>query len=444
MTHDIEILLLARLLVLWRSEPPETYQNEVSKTLELLDLLKKKKISFQEKDGFLHFCDKQKNAVDILKIIDFEEISSLRPIVRSGRDKLYNWNPDRKNELISRGFSLEEHRRVEFLSPGFYFISSKINKPSEQLFFVTKNHLNGYIKYHKLIDGERQELRQRKNKGKIYQILISENILEEEKEIKLRRLGKNNNFRNRIIHDDCLRVLREVEDKSVDLVIADLPYGKFAKCHWDAKIDLIKFWQQIERIAKPNAAILLFGKEPFSSTLRMSNQSLYRYDIIWIKNNASNFVQGNRMPLNFTETISVFYDRLPTYNPQKIDNPKGAAPTGRKPSRRKTFNELDQHLNETLTRYDRTHSQVYEPDKLLPKNYLFFPNERKGRLHPTQKPLELLKYLIKTFSNEGDTVLDPTCGSGTTCVAAMELGRSFIGIEKEKRYVDIAIQRLSR
>lgn len=440
---DIEIQLFARLLCLRNTESVKILRREAAETIDLLALVAKRKVTFQRKKSFWIFRDTNNAIVNILKVIQLKQVSSLPLITRKTKESLYQWNLGRKNDLISRGFSGEEHRRVEFLESGFYFIADKINKSSELLYFVTKNQLPGYIKFRKLINGELCEFRQRKNKGKIYQIQHEKGILREEREEKNRFLGKNPRFRNKIIQGDCLQIMQEIEDNSVDLVIADLPYGKFQKCHWDSKIDLVELWKQIERIIKQNAAILLFGKEPFSSTLRMSNQRLYRYDLIWIKNNASNFVQGNKMPLNCTEMISVFYSRLPTYNPQKIKNPKGVVYPSKNATGRKSFNELDSHLDD-IVRYEKPYSESYEPDKLLPKNYFFFDIERRGRLHPTQKPLELLKYLIRTFSNEGDLVLDPTCGSGTTCLASQELERDFIGIEKQEKYVEIAIQRLAK
>lgn len=443
MRTDIEMLLTARLLCLRNCVSSEILRKEVTETRNLIDLVTKEKVVVRKSKGFLIFQNSNNSITNILKIVAMKRVASLPPITRRGKENLYQYRGN-ESELISRGFSTEEHQRIEYLGAGFYYISDRINNRSDQLFYVSKNLIPGYLKYHKLTtNGEVKEFRQRKNNGKIFQIVIPESILESERQEKQRRFGSNSRFRNRIIQGDCLRLMKEIESQSVDLIIADLPYGKFRKCHWDCKIDLEEFWQEIERIAKPRAAILLFGKEPFSSTLRMSNQSLFKYDITWIKNNASNFVQGNRMPLNFTETISVFYDRLLVYNPQKTSNPNGAVKAAKKQGSRRSFNELDAHLEKTLSRYETSSSLRYEPDKLLPKNYLFYSVERRDRLHPTQKPLELLKYLIKTFSNPGDLVFDPTVGSGTTCVAAKQLERDYIGFEKLSRYVEISNQRLS-
>jgi len=236
---------------------------------------------------------------------------------------------------------------------------------------------------------------------------------------------------------DCLERMKEIPDGSVDLILADPPYGTTA-CKWDSVIPFEPMWEQLKRIIKPNGAIVLFGTEPFSSMLRTSNIGQYKYDWYWNKNHGANFAQANKRPLNVVEIVSVFYTKPPTYNSQKIDNPKGEEKRHRyKPSKQKeVFVGQVAMANEYANKGER-----YEPNKLLARSIISFSREHKP-IHPTQKPVALMEYLIKTYTDEGETVLDFTMGSGTTGVACKNLGRSFIGIEKDAGYFEIAKQRL--
>ena len=237
-----------------------------------------------------------------------------------------------------------------------------------------------------------------------------------------------------LIHGDCLELLPTIPDGSVDMVLTDPPYGTTA-CKWDSVIPFEPMWEQLNRIIKPNGAIVLFGSEPFSSALRMSNIKNYKYDWVWNKKKAANFLFGNKQPLKKHEIVSVFYKKQPTYNPQKIKNPNGI----QKPGRKGIGNTIKDHLPSAPKRSKA--GKNYEPDKLLPDTFLVFSKPHKP-IHPTQKPVALMEYLIKTYTNEGETVLDFTMGSGTTGVAAKNLNRNFIGIELDPDYFNIAKDRI--
>jgi len=237
---------------------------------------------------------------------------------------------------------------------------------------------------------------------------------------------------------DCLERMKEIPDGSVDLILADPPYGTTA-CKWDSVIPFDKMWEQLKRIRKDNTAILLFGSEPFSSNLRMSNMNEYKYDWIWDKKRVSNPMMAKKMPLKNYEIVSVFYKQQPIYNPQPTQKSTGKGMSN------KGHNET--HETETtgnsklVTRRDYTN--VGYPKMLLTEIKVInnLTTDRAG-LHPTQKPIELNEYLIKTYSNEGMTVLDFVMGSGTTGVACKNTGRKFIGIEKDAGYFEIASKRI--
>lgn len=235
---------------------------------------------------------------------------------------------------------------------------------------------------------------------------------------------------------DCLEVMKGLDDKSVDLVLADLPYGT-TNCHWDETIPFDVLWQQYNRIAKDNAAIVIFGSEPFSSNLRISNLSNYRYDWIWSKNVPTGFALVKKQPMRAHETISVFYRSQPTYNPQMVDSKITDRKLGTKNSRSRKASDHISGLDVTRQSYELR-------EKVYPRSIVEFnvPPRAKGTLHPTQKPVDLLGFLIRTYTNEGDIVLDNTMGSGSTGVACKSTGRHFIGIEKEPKYFEIAKTRI--
>jgi DNA modification methylase len=244
-----------------------------------------------------------------------------------------------------------------------------------------------------------------------------------------------------LIRGDCLEVMKTLESGSIDLVLTDPPYGTTA-CKWDSVIPFEPMWAELKRIRKPNSAIVLFGSEPFSSHLRMSNIKEFKYDWIWKKGKETcgGFLQAKNCPIQNFEILSVFSDgktfhqgrtkRRMSYNPQGLVE----------------INELNNGRNRL--HHLRTVKNAKKPKDYIqthtnyPQSILCFKSELKGRLHPTQKPVPLLEYLIKTYTIEGDTVLDFTMGSGSTGVACKNLNRKFIGIEKDEKYFEIAKQRI--
>jgi len=236
---------------------------------------------------------------------------------------------------------------------------------------------------------------------------------------------------------DCLEVMKTIKDNSVDAIITDPPYGTTA-CKWDSIIDFDLMWEQLNTIIKPNGAIVLFGSEPFSSALRMSNLKNYRYDWIWNKRKAGNFALGNNQPLKTHEIISVFSLKKHNYYPQKtlLDEPQT------RHLGKKSINREDGFTGGIGK--EIKYGKDYEPNKKLPISIQEFKkdNYKNNRFHPTQKPVELMEYLIKTYTNENETVLDFTMGSGSTGVACINTNRNFIGIEKDETYFNIAKERI--
>lgn len=234
-----------------------------------------------------------------------------------------------------------------------------------------------------------------------------------------------------LIHGDCLEKMKEIPDKSIDLILCDMPYGTTSKNKWDSVISFTDLWGAYNRIIKDNGAMLLFGQPPFSSVLIASNIKNFRYEWIWQKTLPQGFLNSNRMPLRATENVSVFYKKLPTYNPQMRDG--------------KPYNKGIRKANCTTNYGDFGETVAKnETGKRFPINILSFSNgNHKNILHPTQKPVALLEYLIKTYTNEGDTVLDNCMGSGSTGVACVNTGRDFIGIELDDNYFQIAEKRIN-
>lgn len=233
-----------------------------------------------------------------------------------------------------------------------------------------------------------------------------------------------------LMNGDCLEQLKAVPDNSVDLILTDPPYGTTA-CKWDSIIPFGPLWAELKRVIKPNGAIILFGTEPFSSLLRASNIKQFRYDWIYEKPAATGFLNAKKQPLRAHEIISVFYARQPTYNPQKI--------TGQ---RRKQSARLDINSECYGKAIKRT---VYDSTERYPRSVQVFNSDKqKESLHPTQKPVALIEYLVKTYTNENETVLDFTMGSGTTGVACVNTNRKFIGIELDPGYFAIAQARIEQ
>jgi len=236
---------------------------------------------------------------------------------------------------------------------------------------------------------------------------------------------------NKIYHGDCLELMKDIPNGSVDMILCDLPYGT-TNCKWDIIIPFEKLWEQYYRITKPNAAIVLFSTQPFTTALISSNMKDFRYSLIWDKIRAAGFLNANRMPLKQHEDINVFYKMQPTYNPQKyIDKPYDKT--------KYNGNKLDKNVLGAYT----SQSSKNEGER-FPKSILTFSQNwrRQDQIHPTQKPVGLMEYLIKTYTNEGETVLDNCVGSGTTAIACLNTNRKFIGIEKDEKYFNIATERV--
>jgi site-specific DNA-methyltransferase (adenine-specific) len=218
-------------------------------------------------------------------------------------------------------------------------------------------------------------------------------------------------------------------DKSIDMILCDLPYGTTA-CKWDSIIPFEPLWGQYERIIKDNGAIVLFGSEPFSSNLRMSNLKMFKYDWIWDKKKGGNPLLSKIQPIKTYEIISVFGKGKVNYYPIMVDRDKPKA-------RGKNKGKMSETTNNVFTE-NKVYTQYY------PKAIIEYSNaNQRNKLHPTQKPVALFEYLIKTYTNENELVLDNCIGSGTTAIAALNTGRFFIGIEKEEKYVEIARKRIA-
>ena len=231
-----------------------------------------------------------------------------------------------------------------------------------------------------------------------------------------------------LLHGDCLELLKNIPDKSIDMILTDPPYGITA-CKWDSVIPFAPMWEQLNRIIKDNGAIVLFGSEPFSSALRMSNIKNYKYDWVWDKKLATDFLNAKRRPLRRIENIIVFYKKQCCYYPIMRKGVKRLKGTNESHSLDKIYGDIKaaKKIN----------------DEYYPTSILEFSNaNRTGNLHPTQKPVPLLEYLIKTYTLENETVLDFTMGSGSTGVACVNTNRDFIGIELDDKYFRIAKDRI--
>lgn len=233
---------------------------------------------------------------------------------------------------------------------------------------------------------------------------------------------------------DCLDIMPTLKDKSIDMILCDLPYGT-TKCKWDTPIDLVKLWESYNRIIKDNGAILLFAQTPFDKVLGCSNLSMLRYEWVWEKTQATGHLNANKMPMKAHENILVFYKHLPTYNPQKTN--------GHEPIHSYTKYISTQNNTEIYGRMNKEISGGGETDR-FPRSVITFSSDKQTcYLHPTQKPVALLEYLVKTYSNENDIILDNCMGSGSTGVACVNTNRNFIGIELDEKYFKIAEERIN-
>lgn len=236
---------------------------------------------------------------------------------------------------------------------------------------------------------------------------------------------------NQIHHGDCLEIMKDIPDKSIDMILCDLPYGT-TRNKWDSIIPLEELWKAYERIIKDNGAIVLTAQTPFDKVLGASKLQLLKYEWIWEKTNATGHLNAKKMPLKAHENILVFYKKLPTFNPVKTAGHK------RKVSSAKTKD--NKHSTDNYGDFKKVD---YDSTERYPRSVMVFSmDKQKTALHPTQKPAALFEYLIKTYTNEGETVLDNCIGSGTTAAAAINTGRNFIGIEQDAGYVEIARNRI--
>lgn len=246
-----------------------------------------------------------------------------------------------------------------------------------------------------------------------------------------------------ILLGDCLELMKDIPNASIDMILCDLPYGTTA-CKWDAIIQFDKMWEQYKRIIKDNGAICLFGSQPFSTDLVCSNREWFRYELVWKKNQWSGALNAKKMFLKAHELILIFYKKPPTYNPQFVEFSE---------STKKRYKQGDRYVKSEYT----INNSVYSPttkkvDAFIdfkkgrhPGSILDFKcvhNGNNKRLHPTQKPVELFECLIKTYTNEGELILDNCAGSGTTSIACLNTNRQFIVMEKEQKYYDIILKRV--
>ena len=239
-----------------------------------------------------------------------------------------------------------------------------------------------------------------------------------------------------LFQGDCLEKMKDIPDGSIDMILTDPPY-QTTGCAWDSIIPFEPMWEQLKRVTKKNGAIVLFGSQPFTSALVMSNPKMFKCEWVWKKNAGSNFACVKYQPMKEHENILVFSRGKHVYNPQMQErSASGLARVKRGPM---TYTNVLKDGG-VYGKFDRKNVKVKAPELRYPSSVQLFNRERG--LHPTQKPVELLKYLIRTYTNEGETVLDFTMGSGSTGVAAKQLGRRFIGIEKDTTYFEIAKKRI--
>jgi len=242
---------------------------------------------------------------------------------------------------------------------------------------------------------------------------------------------------SKLILGDCLEEMKNLPDNCIDMVLADLPYGTTQNL-WDSIIPLDLLWEQYNRIVKINGAMVFTAAPPFDKILAVSNIKNFKYEWIWHKNKATGHLNSKKMPLRAHENVLVFYRKQPTYNPQITSGNKPANIVYEKiheHSEQRNYNHADRH-NYSKGKTTR------QPRSVL--NIKILDNIKKEKFHPTQKPIELMAYMIKTYTNENDIVLDNTMGSGTTCAAAKALGRRYIGIELKEEYYNFAAERMEK
>ena len=236
-----------------------------------------------------------------------------------------------------------------------------------------------------------------------------------------------------LMQGDCLERMKEIPDGSIDMVLTDPPYGTTA-CKWDSIIPLEPMWEQLKRVIKPNGAIVMTASQPFTTTLISSNMKMFKYCWVYKKSLPTGHLNAKKMPLRSAEDVTVFYTKPPTYNPQKT--------TGHNRKVAHTVYDKEGKGEQCYGKEQR--NTKYDSTERYPTGIIEINNAiQKGKIHPTQKPVALMEYLIKTYTNEGETVLDFTMGSGSTGVAAKNLNRDFIGIELDETYFNTAKERIN-
>lgn len=237
----------------------------------------------------------------------------------------------------------------------------------------------------------------------------------------------------KLLCGDCVELMKEIPDKSIDMVFCDLPYGTTARNKWDKVIPLDLLWEQYGRIVKDDGVIALWSQMPFTAMLAASNMKLFRYEWIIEKTNATGFLNANRMPMKAHENVLIFYKKPPVYHPQMTHGHERKISTAE--HKRNSKKSMD---------YGEYEPTTYDSTDRYPRDVLTFSwDKQKSRLHPTQKPVAACEYFIATYTDKGDTVLDNCMGSGSTGVAAVNTGRNFIGIEIDEKYFEVAKQRIN-
>lgn len=235
-----------------------------------------------------------------------------------------------------------------------------------------------------------------------------------------------------MMHGDCLERMKEIKSGSVDMILADPPYGT-TQCKWDSVIDLPAMWRELDRVCKPNAAIVMTAAQPFTAQLVCSNIGMFKYEIIWEKGNATGFLNAKKQPLRAHESVLVFYRQQPTYNPQMTHG-----------HNRKTALRVDRGVKSSDVYGGQAGVTSYDSTSRYPRSVQFFSSDKqRSNLHPTQKPVALMEWLIRSFSNPGDAVLDFCMGSGTAGIACINTGRDFIGIEMDSDIFQVSLSRVT-
>lgn len=237
---------------------------------------------------------------------------------------------------------------------------------------------------------------------------------------------------NKLYNDDCLHKMQFIDDKSIDAIITDLPFGQTARNKWDSVIPFEDLWRQYNRIIKDNGAIILFANGMFTADLMQSNRKMWRYNLIWEKTQPTGFLNAKKMPLRSHEDICIFYKKLPTYNPQMTDGHP------------RKISKASHHVTaKDTTNYGESGWTDYDSTKRYPKSiWTFSKDSQKSAIHPTQKPVALIEELIKTYTNPRDLILDSCAGSMTTAIAAINTNRNYICIEKDKDIWDSGRKRV--